>query len=159
MSWNVLNQSPKGQTETKDEIGYFLERKDATILNTVPDYVKVSNGKKYIILKSEKIKFAMGEDVILSGSNIAKLGNATNVEITEVTKRRYSRYNLFHSKVWIVISFIIALAGVLVDGALKLGDKGIGWSTTKMVIEIMRYSSFVLSAVGVIVLFKIALKK
>jgi hypothetical protein len=148
------------EEKLNDYTAYFPEKDDYNKSYPKQSFVKIkANGKDRILVAAIRLR-ASGNDILVSPKVLKKLGGeAEEAEATKIGAWRYWFYALFHHHFLIFIGFILALFGVLVDGALKLGERGIGWDISASMGKFLKISSFVAGVLGTFLLFFKALKK
>ncbi|HYG19366.1 MAG TPA: hypothetical protein VD816_10560 [Ohtaekwangia sp.] len=125
-------------------------------------HIKIEKGRKKAVLKCIPRKGADGDEKngvneVYIAPNIVKwIKDGEIVTASSTTEREYKSFKRWHDKknVFAIIGFAILIISTLVDGSVKLGEDGHGFiEVSRWTIGVLKYLTFFLTAIGVIILF------
>jgi len=157
--WKLAANNPPDGPANDNYTAYFPERDEQGNEYESYKFVKLIIGEKVYRFRYATFQGGTGDCINLSKKNLQKLGKNSEPEIEKLSESSYLRHSLWGENRWLLIGFLIALSGALIDAALKLGDKGYGIKVPDWWIAILRWTSSGMAVFGVIFLFLKGLNK
>lgn len=155
----ILTETDNTKIKIKKGEVYFPQKLNGQEYKP-PTFVKLSVGKKNVILKSVSQPAGEGPVVYVKKNVADKLEKSKTATVEKSTGVRHFFYAILHHKLSIFISFIIGIAAVCLDGSLKLGENGKAlWYFEPETITIFQYASFIMGVIAVVFLFASNMKE
>ncbi|MEO6843831.1 MAG: hypothetical protein ABI184_01590 [Ginsengibacter sp.] len=116
-------------------------------------FIKIIAGKKSYRFRYDTVEGGSGHKILLGEKRFKKINDLSPVVVKKISTINYLWHSLTNENLFAFVILLIGLLAGFIDGALKLADEGIGFSSPEFVIRSLRIIWLVLIAAGALVVF------